>query len=98
MAAATVHVQPATDDGCVTWLQAREAELLPCDYYHVVATIPEELRHLFLSDQKFMYSLLMKTVASAVIDLTGDRKYLGATPAILMVHAHLDRPIAVPST
>ncbi len=67
------------------WLQAREAELLPCDYYHVVATIPEELRHLFLSDQKFMYSLLMKTVASAVIDLTGDRKYLGATPAILMV-------------
>ncbi len=67
------------------WLEAREAELLPCDYYHVVATVPEELRHLFLSDQKFMYSLLMRTVASAVIDLTHDRKYLGAKPAILMV-------------
>jgi hypothetical protein len=67
------------------WLEAREAELLPCDYYHVVATVPQELRHLFLSDQKFMYSLLMRTVAGAVIDLTSDRKYLGATPGILMV-------------
>ena len=67
------------------WLEAREAELLPCDYYHLVATVPEELRHLFLSDQKFMYSLLMKIVAGAVIDLARDRKYLGATPAILMV-------------
>ena len=67
------------------WLEAREAELLPCDYYHVVATVPEELRHLFLSDQKLMYSMLMKTVAGAVTDLARDPKYLGATPAILMV-------------
>lgn len=66
------------------WLCAREAELLPCDYYHVVATIPEEIRHLFLSDQKFMYSLFMKTVAGAVIDLAQDPKYVGATPGILM--------------
>ncbi|MHC4066844.1 MAG: IS91 family transposase [Planctomycetota bacterium] len=67
------------------WLEAREAELLPCDYYHVVATVPEELRHLFLSNQKLMYSLLMKTVAGAVIDLARDPRYLGATPGILMV-------------
>jgi hypothetical protein len=67
------------------WLEAREAELLPCDYYHVVATVPEELRHVFLSDQKLMYSLLMKTVAGAVMDLARDPKYLGATPGILMV-------------
>lgn len=67
------------------WLEAREAELLPCDYYHLVATLPEELRPLFLSDQKFMYGLFMKTVAGAVIDLARDRKYLGATPGILMI-------------
>jgi len=83
------------------WLAARQAELLPCDYYHSAATVPAELRHQFLSDQKFMYSLLMKTVAGAVTDLCRDRKYLGATPGILMVlhtwtgqmhyhpHAHL---------
>ena len=67
------------------WLEARKAELLPCDYYHVVATVHQETRHLFLSDQKFMYGLFMKTVVSAVINLARDRKYLGATPGILMV-------------
>ena len=67
------------------WLEARQAELLPCDYYHIVATVPEEIRHLFLSNQKFMYALLMRTVARAVSDLCRDRKYLGATPGILMV-------------
>ena len=67
------------------WLAARQAELLPCDYYHLVATVPEEMRHLFLSDQKFMYTLFMRTVAGAVTDLARDRKYLGATPGILMV-------------
>lgn len=58
---------------------------MPCDYYHLVATVPQEIRHLFLSDQKFMYGLFMKTVAGAVIDPARDRKYLGATPAVLMV-------------
>jgi hypothetical protein len=61
--------------------------------------------HRFLSDQKFMYSLLMKTVAGAVIDLTRDWKYLGATPGILMVlhtwtgqmHCRCSRPFAWPS-
>jgi hypothetical protein len=67
------------------WLEARQAELLPCDYYHIVATVPEETRRLFLSNQKFMYALFMRTVAGAVGDLCRDRKYLGATPGILMV-------------
>ena len=83
------------------WLAQREAELLPCGYYHLVATVPEQLRHTFLSDQKFMYSLLMKTVAGAVIDLARSEKRIGATPGILMIlhtwtsqisyhpHAHL---------
>jgi Zn finger protein HypA/HybF involved in hydrogenase expression len=67
------------------WLENRQAELLPCDYYHLIATVPEELRHAFLSDQKYMYGLFMKTVARAVVDLAGNRKYLGAIPGILMV-------------
>jgi putative transposase/transposase-like zinc-binding protein len=67
------------------WLGRRDAELLPCGYYHLVATVPEQLRHAFLSDQKFMYALLMKTVAGAVIDLARDEKRIGATPGILMI-------------
>lgn len=67
------------------WLAQREAELLPCGYYHLVATVPEQLRHAFLSDQKFMYGLLMKIVARAVIDLARNEKRIGATPGILMI-------------
>jgi hypothetical protein len=67
------------------WLARREAELLPCGYYHLVATVPEQLRHAFLSDQKFMYSLLMSTVAGAVIDLARSAGRVGATPGILMI-------------
>jgi hypothetical protein len=67
------------------WLARREAELLPCGYYHLVATVPEQLRHAFLSDQKFMYSLLMRTVAGAVIDLARSEGRVGATPGILMI-------------
>ena len=67
------------------WLANLQAELLPCDYYHLIATVPEELRHAFLSDQKYMYGLFMKTVARAVIDLAAKRRHLGAMPGILMV-------------
>ncbi len=56
------------------WLEAREAELLPCDYYHLVATVPQEIRHLFLSYLKVMYALFLKTFSGAVLVLARDRK------------------------
>jgi hypothetical protein len=67
------------------WLESRQAELLPCDYYHLVATVPKELHQAFLSNQKYMYGLLMKTVASAVMELAENPRHLGAMPGILMV-------------
>lgn len=67
------------------WLDARAAELLPCPYYHVCATVPAELRKVFRSNQKDCYGLLMKAAAEAVKALCGDKRYLGATPALLAV-------------
>lgn len=67
------------------WFDEKSIELLPCPYFHLVATVPEELRPFFLKDQKFFYSLLMRTVASSLITLTREPKYVGATPAILAV-------------
>lgn len=67
------------------WLQKREAQLLGCDYYHIIVTVPNEIRASFLADQKRLYSLFMKTVADAVIDLARDKRFIGGTPAILMV-------------
>jgi predicted Zn-ribbon and HTH transcriptional regulator len=67
------------------WLEKRSAELLPCDYFHLVATVPQELRGLFYREQKLFYGLLMKTVASAVCQLAQEKRYIGAVPAILAV-------------
>jgi len=83
------------------WLEKRKAQLLPCGYFHLVATVPQALRATFLADQKTMYGLLMKTVAESVMDLARDPRFVGGTPGILMVlhtwtgelhyhpHAHL---------
>jgi len=48
------------------WLKRRETELLPCDYFHTVTTVPPELHGLFRRHQKFMYGLLMRVSAEAL--------------------------------
>lgn len=67
------------------WLGQREAELLPCDYFHAVATVPSELRDAFRRDQKFMYGLLMRVSAQAVKELCAKKRHLGGVPGILSV-------------
>lgn len=67
------------------WLDKRDAELLPCDYFHAIATVPSQLRQTFRRDQKFMYGLLMKVSAEAVKELCAKKRHLGALPGILSV-------------
>jgi len=67
------------------WLEKRKAQLMPCDYFHLVATVPQTMRTAFLADQKMMYGLLMKTVAESVMELARDPRFVGGTPGILMV-------------
>ncbi len=67
------------------WLKQREAELLPCSYFHAVATVPSELRDAFRHDQKFMYGLLMRVSAEAIKELCAKKRHLGGLPGILSV-------------
>ena len=67
------------------WLAKRQAELLPCDYYHAVATVPSELRDVFRRHQKLMYGLLMRVSAEAVQELCAKKRHLGALPGILSI-------------
>jgi Putative transposase/Transposase zinc-binding domain len=67
------------------WLQKRQAELLPCGYFHAVVTIPKGLRAAFFRNQKLMYGLLMQVSAAAIKDLCADKRHLGALPGILSV-------------
>jgi len=69
------------------WLAEREKELLPCPYFHLVATVPDELRPVCLKHQKFMYGLLLNVIATELIALAREERFIGATPAVLaMLH------------
>jgi hypothetical protein len=67
------------------WLEARRAEMLPCDYYHVTVTVPQELRELLRANQRDGYAVLMKAAAEAIIELARDRRYVGGTVGVLAV-------------
>ena len=60
------------------WLEARQKDLLPTSYFHVVFTLPEGLRSLALRNQKVIYSLLFKAVSETLTELARDSKHLGA--------------------
>jgi Putative transposase/Transposase zinc-binding domain len=60
------------------WLEARQKDLLPTSYFHVVFTLPEGLRPLALRNQKVIYSLLFKSVSETLTELARDSKHLRA--------------------
>ena len=60
------------------WLEKRQAELLPCEYFHVVFTLPEPLAKLSLHNKRQMYSLLFRATAETLQTIAADPKHLGA--------------------
>lgn len=48
------------------WIQNREADLLPCTYYHLVFTLPEELNEFALHHPKEVYDSLFESVWSTL--------------------------------
>ena len=67
------------------WLEKRQAELLPCDYFHAIVTVPSELHAASRREQKLMYGLLMQVAAEAIKELCAKKRHLGAVPGILAV-------------
>src|SRR5436190_4040090 len=67
------------------WLTAREAELLPVGYFHVVYTLPAELRDVAYQNKRVIYDLLMKAAADTTLTIAADPKRLGAKIGITAV-------------
>ena len=60
------------------WLESRLAQLLPVAYFHVVFTLPEQLRPLALKNQRVLYNLLFSAASQTLQQLAADPKRLGA--------------------
>ena len=67
------------------WIQAREAELLPVPYFHVVFTLPDTISPLCLYAPANVYNLLFKTAWSVMQSFAQDPKHLGAKPGMIAV-------------
>jgi hypothetical protein len=55
------------------WLRAREAELLPVPYFHLVFTLPAALGPIALQNKALVYGLLLKAAAETLITVADDR-------------------------
>jgi hypothetical protein len=67
------------------WLAAREAELLPVPYYHVVFTLPAAIADIAYQNKAAIYGLLFKASAETLVTIAADPKHLGARVGITSV-------------
>jgi hypothetical protein len=64
---------------------AREQELLPVGYVHIVFTMPEPLARLALANKRVVYDLLFQAAAATLLQVAANPKRLGAAIGGLMV-------------
>lgn len=67
------------------WLAARQAELLPVEYYHVVFTLPAEIADIAYQNKALVYDLLFKVSAQTLLTIAADPKHLGARLGVTSV-------------
>src|SRR6516225_2732782 len=70
------------------WLEARQADLLPVEYYHVVFTLPAPISAIAYYNKAPIYDLLFEVAAETLRTIAADPKHLGAhIGATLVLHS-----------
>ena len=67
------------------WLQDRQADLLPVEYYHVVFTLPAPISDIAYHNKAVIYALLFQAAAETLLTIAADPKRLGARLGITAV-------------
>jgi hypothetical protein len=67
------------------WLEARQAELLPVEYYHVVFTLPAPISEIAYTNKTILYGLLFDVAADTLRTIAADGKHLGAQIGVTLV-------------
>jgi hypothetical protein len=67
------------------WLAAREQELLPTNYFHVVFSVPHELNVLALDNSRLFYDLLFTASAQTLREVAADPQHLGAEIGVISI-------------
>ena len=67
------------------WLQQRQAELLPVEYFHVVFTVPEAIAAIAFYNKAVVYDILFRATAQTLLSIAADPKRLGVEIGFLAV-------------
>ena len=67
------------------WLAARQRELLPATYYHVVFSVPHKLVPLMWQNKKVLFQLLFEASAATLLEVAADPQHLGAEIGFLSI-------------
>ena len=67
------------------WLEARQADLLPVPYYHVVFTLPAAVADIAYQNKKAIYDLLFRASVETLTTIAADPRHLGARIGITAV-------------
>lgn len=67
------------------WVEARQEDLLPVPYFHVVFTLPDQLSGLALQNKEAIYNLLFSSASQALLELAADQHRLGAETGFLAI-------------
>jgi len=72
------HCPKCQGQARIDWLAARQAELLPVPYFHVVFTLPAQLAEIAFQNKETVYAILFRTAAQTLRTIAADPKHLGA--------------------
>ena len=79
------HCPKCQSSAAKRWLDARQADLLPVDYYHVVFTLPAPIADLAYQNKAALYGLLFDIAAETLLRIAADPKRLGASIGTTLV-------------
>ena len=67
------------------WLEDRQTELLPVEYFHVVFTVPQEIAAVAYQNKAVVYDILFRATAETLRTIAGDPKHLGAEVGFIAI-------------
>jgi ribosomal protein L32 len=79
------HCPKCQATAAAQWMEAREAELLPVEYYHVVFTLPAVLSPIALQNSREVYGILFRAAAETLQEVAADPQHLGAEIGFLAI-------------
>jgi hypothetical protein len=72
------HCPKCQGIAALRWVESRKKTILPVAYFHVVFTLPAELRPLALRNRRAIFDLMFETVSKTLLTLGKDPRRLGA--------------------